>query len=89
MSKILAFTLVQIRLYRLTLRCVNDHGVHVPVVPDLAQTLKVGSDHSENLTMVFFLVLRIVFFESCLKLRFFNLIFTEEVAFMVRDVIRA
>ena len=26
---------------------------HVPVMPDMAQTVKVGSDHSENLTNVF------------------------------------
>ena len=32
---------------------VNFQGVHVPVRPDLAQTFKVGSDDSENLTYVF------------------------------------
>ena len=37
----------------LTLRRPNFIGVHVPVAPDLAKTLKVGSDHSENLTSVF------------------------------------
>ena len=37
----------------LTRRHPNDQGLHVPVEPDLAQTVKVGSDHSENLTSVF------------------------------------
>ena len=36
----------------LTLRRPNLLGAHVPVAPDLAKTVKVGSDHSENLTSV-------------------------------------
>ena len=36
----------------LTLRSPNDQGVHAPVVPDLAQTVKVGSDHYEKLIKV-------------------------------------
>ena len=38
--------------FRLTLRRLNSQGVHVPVMQDLAYTLKVGSDQSENLTSV-------------------------------------
>ena len=37
----------------LTLRRPNLLRVHVPVSPDLAKTVKVRSDHSENLTKVF------------------------------------
>ena len=37
----------------LTLRRPNLLGVHGPVSPDLAKTVKVRSDHSENLTNVF------------------------------------
>ena len=37
----------------LTLRRPNLLGFHVPVSPDLAKTVKVRSDHSENLTEVF------------------------------------
>ena len=36
----------------LTLRRPNFIGVHVPVAPDLAKTVKVKSDHSENLAKV-------------------------------------
>ena len=36
----------------LTLRCPNFIGVHVPVAPDLAKTVKVTSDHSKNLAKV-------------------------------------
>ena len=35
------------------LRCPNEQGVHVPVAPDLAQTMNVGSDQFENSTTVF------------------------------------
>ena len=37
----------------LTLRRPNGQGVNVPVVPDPTQTVKVGSNHSENFTKVF------------------------------------
>ena len=37
----------------LTLRRPNFIGAHVPVAPDLAKTVKVGSDDSKNLTSVF------------------------------------
>ena len=36
----------------LTLRRPNFLGVHVPVTPDLAKTVKGMSDHSENLARV-------------------------------------
>ncbi len=36
----------------LTLRRPNFLGVHVPVTPDLAKTVKGKSDHSENLARV-------------------------------------
>ena len=36
----------------LTLRRPNLIGAHVPVAPDLAKTVKAGSDHSEKLTSV-------------------------------------
>ena len=39
--------------FKSTLRRQNVQGVHVPVLPDLAQTVNVASDHSENLTNVF------------------------------------
>ena len=38
----------------LTLRRPNFIGAHVPVAPDLAKTVKMGSDHSKNLTSVFY-----------------------------------
>ena len=38
---------------KLTLRHPNCHVPHAPVVPDLAQTVMLGSDHSENLMNVF------------------------------------
>ena len=38
----------------LTLRRPKFIEVHVPVAPDLAKTVKVGSDHSKNLTSVFY-----------------------------------
>ena len=38
---------------RLTLRRPKQHRSQAPDVPDLAQTVKPGSDHSENLTNVF------------------------------------
>ena len=69
----------------LTLRRSNDHGVHEPVVSYLAHKVKVGSDHSENFTKLFDGAKNGYFnkklpniFESCLKVRFFNLIFTEK-----------
>ena len=37
----------------LTLRRPEFIEVHVPVAPDLAKTVKVKSDHSENFTKVF------------------------------------
>ena len=37
---------------KLTLRRPNIIGVHVPVAPDLAKTVKVKSDHLENLAKV-------------------------------------
>ena len=40
-------------LNNLTLRRPNLLGVHVPVSPDLAKTVKVRLDQSENLTKVF------------------------------------
>ena len=39
--------------YFSTVRRPNNHKVHVPVEPDMAQTVKLGSYHSENLTNVF------------------------------------
>ena len=30
------------------------YRAHVPVAPDLAKTVKMGSDHSKNLTSVFY-----------------------------------
>ena len=42
-----------ISLIVLTLRRPNFLGVHVPVAPNLAKTVKVKSDQSENLTIVF------------------------------------
>ena len=39
--------------FHFTLRRPNGDGVNVPVVPDPAQTVKVGSDHSEILTKFF------------------------------------
>ena len=53
LKKKLKTVLKKFSLPFLTLRRPNGQGVHVPVVPDLAQTLKVGSDYSENLTKVF------------------------------------
>ena len=38
----------------LTLRRPNFIGAHVLVAPDLAKTVKMGSDHSKNLTSVFY-----------------------------------
>ena len=38
----------------LTLRRPNFIGTHVPVAPDLAKTVKMRSDHSKNLTSVFY-----------------------------------
>ena len=46
----------------LTLGRLKNQGVHVPVVPDLAETVKVASHHSENLTEVF----------GCAKNDYFN-----------------
>ena len=45
--------ITQWNLLYLTLRRPNVLGVHGPVSPDLAKTVKVRSDHSENLTNVF------------------------------------
>ena len=39
--------------FDLILRCPNNQRVHVTVAPDLAKTVKVKSDHSENLNKVF------------------------------------
>ena len=38
--------------WELTLRRPNLLGIHVPVSPDLAKTVKVKSDHCENLARV-------------------------------------
>ena len=43
----------QLRKNYLTLRRQNFIGVLVPVAPDLAKTVKVKSDYSENLAKVF------------------------------------
>ena len=40
------------RFINLTLRRPNFLGAHLPVPPDLAKTVKVKSDHSENLARV-------------------------------------
>ena len=37
----------------LTLKRQDNHGIHVPVVPDLARTVSVESYQSENVTKVF------------------------------------
>ena len=67
----------------------------MPVVPDLAQTVKLASDHSENLIkgfrgaqIVFSVKNSRIFFESCMKLIYINIIFLKKVVFMVDDVIR-
>ena len=48
------FTFVKIffPIFFLTLRRPNFIGAHVPVAPDVAKTVKVRSDHSENLAKV-------------------------------------
>ena len=46
--------IARIGIFTLTLRRPNFIGAHVPVAPDLAKTVKVGSDHSKNLTSVFY-----------------------------------
>ena len=68
--------------YQFKSQAPNGHGVHVPIVPDLAPTVKLASDHSENLTKVFGgakIVFSVknsrIFFESCIKLMYFNIIF--------------
>ena len=40
-------------VYILTLRRPNLQGLHMPVSPDMAETVKVRSDHSDSLTNVF------------------------------------
>ena len=44
----------ELRNINLTLRRPNFIGAHVPVAPDLAQMVRVGSDHSKKLTSVFY-----------------------------------
>ena len=72
-----------VKIYKiLTLRRPNFIGAHVPVAPDLAKTVKVGSDHSKNLTSVFYgakhekLTLKTLYiYIKLYKINFFLLIF--------------
>ena len=51
-SGLFHFYIINIIEIILTLRRPNFLGVHVPVTPDLAKTVKGKSDHSENLARV-------------------------------------
>ena len=66
----------------LTLRRPNFIGTNVPVAPDLAKTVKMGSDHSQNSTNVFYgaknekLSFKILFIhEKFYKINFFFFLF--------------
>ena len=69
-----SFEKIVLIFIRLNLRCSNVQGVHVLVVPDLEKTVKVGSDHSENVTHVYKDAMKG-------KLIYSSLIFIEKVVF--------